>query len=127
MPLRLSAPLESNLWYHNSNRGIVYDDVDCSHYMKDFNAGPVPLRMPRAKALLAHIEKNYSTLAFCRRWLEEQGFEKHIAPLKSLVDAGVVNPYPPLSDISGSYVAQYEHTLILRPTCKEVVTRGDDY
>jgi methionyl aminopeptidase len=24
-------------------------------------------------------------------------------------------------------VAQYEHTILLRPTCKEVLTRGDDY
>jgi len=26
-------------------------------------------------------------------------------PLKNLVDAGIINPYPPLSDIPGSYVA----------------------
>jgi len=26
-----------------------------------------------------------------------------------------------------SYTAQYEHTILLRPTCKEVVSRGDDY
>ncbi len=48
-------------------------------------------------------------------------------PLKSLVDAGIINPYPPLSDVPGSYVAQYEHTILLRPTCKEILTRGDDY
>ncbi len=35
--------------------------------------------------------------------------------------------YPPLCDIRGSYVAQYEHTLILKPSCKEVLSRGDDY
>ena len=73
--------------------------------MKDFYAQPVPIRNPKAKALLAHIENNYSTLAFCRRWVEDSGFEKHIIPLKQLVDAGVVNAYPPLSDIPGSYVA----------------------
>ena len=28
---------------------------------------------------------------------------------------------------SGSYVAQYEHTLLLRPTRKEVLSRGDDF
>jgi methionyl aminopeptidase len=61
--------------------------------------------MPRAKALLGLIEQNFGTLAFCRRWVEELGFDKHLAPLKSLVDAGIVNAYPPLSDIPGSYVA----------------------
>jgi hypothetical protein len=27
----------------------------------------------------------------------------------------------------GSYVSQFEHTILLRPTCKEVISRGDDY
>jgi methionyl aminopeptidase len=47
--------------------------------------------------------------------------------LKSLVTAGLVDPYPPLVDVTGSYVAQFEHTILLRPTCKEVLSRGDDY
>lgn len=52
---------------------------------------------------------------------------KYIMALKSLGDAGIVDPYPPLCDIKGCYTAQYEHTIMLRPTCKEVVSRGDDY
>jgi methionine aminopeptidase len=95
--------------------------------MKDFYASSPPIRDSKAKALLAHIENNYSTLAFCRKWIEEAGFEKHIIPLKRLVDSGIVNAYPPLSDIPGCYVAQYEHTILLRPTCKEVLSRGDDF
>ena len=95
--------------------------------MKDFYAPTVPIRDAKARALLAHIDNNYSTLAFCRRWIEDAGFEKHIIPLKRLVEANIVNAYPPLSDVHGSYVAQYEHTILLRPTCKEVLTRGDDY
>ncbi|GAA5883086.1 hypothetical protein JCM1840_000036, partial [Sporobolomyces johnsonii] len=47
--------------------------------------------------------------------------------LKELVETGLVQDYPPLSDIEGSQTAQFEHTILLRPTCKEVVTRGDDY
>lgn len=47
--------------------------------------------------------------------------------LKNLCDVGIVQSYPPLVDVPGSYVAQYEHTLLLRPTCKEVLSRGDDY
>jgi methionyl aminopeptidase len=106
--------------------------------------------------LLQHITKTFGTLAFCRRWLERpdggsftangmevssfflsflrsltrllQGRqEKYLAALKNLCDVGLVTPYPPLCDVRGSYVAQYEHTLILRPTCKEVLSRGDDY
>lgn len=47
--------------------------------------------------------------------------------LKGLCDAGIVNQYAPLCDVKGSYVAQYEHTILLKPTCKEVLSRGDDY
>lgn len=42
------------------------------------------------------------------------------------MDNNVINAYPPLSDIEGSYVAQFEHTLLLKPTCKEILSRGDD-
>ena len=53
--------------------------------------------------------------------------EKYLGALKNLCDVGIVQPYPPLCDIKGSYVAQYEHTVLMRPTCKEVVSRGDDF
>mmetsp|Transcript_5557 Transcript_5557/g.9521 ORF Transcript_5557/g.9521 Transcript_5557/m.9521 type:complete len:491 (-) Transcript_5557:61-1533(-) len=112
--------------FGSTGKGRVFEAPDCSHYMKDFEAGSVALRHPRAKALLAHINNHFSTLAFCRRWIEDD-FPKHVAPLKALVDAGVVNAYPPLNDVSGSYVAQYEHTIFLHPSRKEVLSRGDDY
>ena len=47
--------------------------------------------------------------------------------LKDLGEKGIVEPYPPLCDIKGCYTAQFEHTILLRPTCKEVISRGDDY
>lgn len=40
-----------------------------SHYMKNFDVGHVPLRLPRAKALLGTIDRHFGTLAFCRRWV----------------------------------------------------------
>ena len=43
------------------------EDLETSHYMKSFNARHVPLRLPRAKALLNTIDKNFGTLAFCKR------------------------------------------------------------
>jgi methionyl aminopeptidase len=70
MPLRPSAPLESKCLLCNAFRGFVNEDLDCSHYMKDFYAQPTPIRNPKAKALLTHIENNYSTLAFCRKWVD---------------------------------------------------------
>ena len=47
--------------------------------------------------------------------------------LKELVDKQVVNAYPPLCDVSGCYVAQYEQTILLKPTGKEILCRGDDF
>ena len=51
-------------------RPLREQDMECSHYMKDFNASRVPLRLPKARQLLSHINKTFGTLAFCRRWLE---------------------------------------------------------
>ncbi|XP_013981343.1 methionine aminopeptidase 2 isoform X2 [Salmo salar] len=113
--------------FGSTGRGAVHGDMDCSHYMKNFNVGHVPIRLPRAKHLLNVINENFGTLAFCRRWLDRQGESKYLMALKNLCDLGIIDPYPPLCDTKGSYTAQYEHTILLRPTCKEVVSRGDDY
>ncbi|CAL5362818.1 unnamed protein product [Camellia sinensis] len=113
--------------FASTGKGYVREDLECSHYMKNFDAGHIPLRLPRAKQLLATINKNFSTLAFCRRYLDRLGETKYLMALKNLSDAGIVQPYPPLCDIKGSYVSQFEHTILLRPTCKEVISRGDDY
>ncbi|KRX03152.1 Peptidase M24, structural domain [Pseudocohnilembus persalinus] len=110
-----------------NGKGFVIEDGDCSHYMKDFDAGKVPLRSQRARSLLNYINKNHSTLAFCRRWLDRGGQVGHIIGLKELVNAGIVNPYPPLVDVKGSYVAQYEHTIYLNSSHKEIISAGDDY
>lgn len=125
--------------FGSTGRGYVVEDMECSHYAKTFDAPHVALRLPRAKKLLNHINRTFGTLPFCRRWLEREDGgskflnpkgarqEKYVMALKNLVDNGVVTAYPPLVDIKGSYTAQYEHTIILRPTCKEVLSRGDDY
>ncbi|EGR34700.1 methionine type ii, putative [Ichthyophthirius multifiliis] len=110
-----------------NGKGMIFEDGECSHYMKEFGKEMVPLRIPKARNLLKFIDNNFGTLAFCRRWLDRGGQTGHVLALKQLCDAGIVNPYPPLVDIRGSYVAQYEHTLILKPSCKEVISRGDDY
>ena len=127
--------------------------------------GHIPLRLPKAKALLSMINRNFDTLAFCRRclllcfstlythwlalaptlaqtltmtrtltmaitltrWIDRAGEEKYLLALRNLCDVGIIQPYPPLCDIKGCYVAQYEHTILLRPTNKEILSKGDDY
>ena len=58
--------------FGSTGRGYVVEDMECSHYMKNFHAPHVPLRMQSSKRLLAHINKTFGTLAFCRRWLERE-------------------------------------------------------
>ena len=115
--------------FGSTGKGYVREDLECSHYMKNFDLHDVqiPLRNPKARRLLSVIDKNFGTLAFCRRYLDRIGEEKYLLALKTLVDEDIVVPYPPLCDRKGCFTAQYEHTILLRPTCKEVLTRGDDY
>lgn len=65
--------------------------------------------------------------------------------MNHLASQGLVEVYPPLMDIEGSYSAQFEHvrflfllsltgreanclqTILLRESHKEVLSRGDDY
>jgi methionyl aminopeptidase len=112
--------------FGSTGRGVVNEDLECSHYMRTSDARTT-LRSATAKQLLTHINNKYSSLAFCRRWLDDEGQQRHLLALKQLVDQGVVTPYPPLCDTKGCYTAQWEHTIFLRPSCKEVLSRGDDY
>ncbi|XP_067937983.1 methionine aminopeptidase 2-like isoform X2 [Watersipora subatra] len=113
--------------FGSTGKGVVHDDMECSHYMKNFDVGHVPLRLAKSKQLLNVINKNFGTLAFCRRWLDRLGQERYLMALKNLCDNNIVEAYPPLCDSKGCYTAQYEHTILLRPTCKEVISRGTDY
>jgi methionyl aminopeptidase len=62
--------------FGSTGRGYVYEDIECSHYMKNFDVSHVPLRLPKAKALLNTTTKNFGTLAFCRRYLDRLGEQK---------------------------------------------------
>ncbi|KAG9304935.1 hypothetical protein G9A89_003103 [Geosiphon pyriformis] len=113
--------------FGSTGKGYVHEDGECSHYAKRHDVDYVPLRLVKSKTLLNTITKTFGTLPFCRRYLDRTGETKYLLALKNLVDAGIVEAYLPLVDIKGCHTAQYEHTIILRPTCKEVVSRGDDY
>ena len=127
--------------FGSTGRGFVVEDGETSHYAKNFYAPPnAQIRNAMAQKLYGHINKTFSTLPWCRRWIERDDGgsraingptgakqERYLGALKLLVDADLVTAYPPLCDVKGSYVAQYEHTILLRPTCVEVLSRGDDF
>ncbi|KAI0462212.1 Methionine aminopeptidase 2 [Komagataella kurtzmanii] len=116
--------------FGSTGRGHVIGQGECSHYAKnpDAPANAISsIRVNRAKQLLKTIDENFGTLPFCRRYIDRLGEEKYLLALNQLVKSGVVSDYPPLVDVKGSYTAQYEHTILLRPNVKEVVSRGEDY
>ncbi|RAH61898.1 methionine aminopeptidase 2-like protein [Aspergillus piperis CBS 112811] len=113
--------------FGSTGKGYVREDMETSHYALIPDHSQVPLRLSSAKNLLNVINKNFGTLPFCRRYLDRLGQDKYLLGLNNLVSSGIVQDYPPLCDIKGSYTAQYEHTIVLRPNVKEVISRGDDY
>jgi len=62
--------------FASTGKGYVVEDGECSHYMKSSELKHLPIKDTRAKFLLKLLEENYSTLAFCRRWIDDMGFEK---------------------------------------------------
>jgi len=113
--------------FGSTGRGRIVESGECSHYAQKVDAPHVPLRLTSAKSLLKSINKNFGTLPFCRRYLDRAGESKYLLALNHLVTQGIVQDYPPLCDQRGSMTAQFEHTILLRPTVKEVVSRGEDY
>jgi methionyl aminopeptidase len=64
--------------FASTGKGYVMDAEDTSHYMRSADGKDVTLRNSRSKALLKLIEENYGTLAFARRWLDDElKFEKY--------------------------------------------------
>ncbi|CAL8577481.1 Methionine aminopeptidase 2 [Xanthoria parietina] len=113
--------------FGSTGNGRCHAEGECSHYALNGDAPKVDLRVLSAKSLLNTIKKNFSTIPFCRRYLDRIGQEKYLLGLNNLVKSGIVEDYPPLLDKKGSYTAQFEHTILLRPNVKEVISRGEDY
>lgn len=126
--------------FGSTGRGRVFEEGESSHFMQDFEfvdkydsfdkrLARIRNKKDKAKDLYTFLDQRFHTLPFCRRWIaDESSFgAQHFRELKNLIDADIIVPYPPLCDERGSFTAQYEHTIINRPTCKEVVSRGQDY
>jgi methionyl aminopeptidase len=91
--------------FGSTGNGYVREDGECSHYMMEQEPSGVMLKHPKARPLLNLIKENFSTLAWCRRWVDDLGFENHLLPLNELVRKEIITEYPPLVDISKSFVA----------------------
>ncbi|KAM0701711.1 hypothetical protein Q7P35_010620 [Cladosporium inversicolor] len=113
--------------FGSTGRGRIKDDSGVYGYGRNEGVGTSGVRLASAKSLLKTIDDNFGTLVFSRRYLEHLGVKNYHLGMKSLIEQGIVEYYEPLVDIPGSKVAQFEHTVLLKPSAKEVISRGDDY
>ncbi|KAI5180078.1 methionyl aminopeptidase [Nematocida sp. AWRm80] len=111
--------------FTTTGNGYVIEKEDCSHYMlvnKKINS---PLE--GGKNLLKYLDETFSTLPFCKRYISPT-IKASDAYLSHLCKIQAVEMYPPLYDTqNNSLVAQFEHTLFIKDTGIEVVSKGEDY
>ncbi|AFL94505.1 methionine aminopeptidase [Thermococcus cleftensis] len=73
-----------------------------------------PVRMAQARRLLVHIKREYKTLPFAYRWLQDFMPEGQLKlALAQLDKVGAVYSYPILREVRGGLVSQFEHTVIV--------------
>lgn len=73
-----------------------------------------PVRLPQARNLLSYVKKNFSTLPFAYRWVQDLMPEAQLRlALVQLEKAGALYGYPVLKEIRGGLVSQAEHTVIV--------------
>ncbi len=65
------------------------------------------------RRILKIVEKKYKRLPFCERWLFHEIGHRVNHALSRLADKGVLISYPPLVEVSGMMVAQYEDTVLV--------------
>lgn len=114
--------------FTTTGTGIAQPDttLPITHYMQK-SQGFSNLKLKSSKLLKNFIDKTYKTLPFCSRWLDKAFKNNYKIGLKELVNKNIITEYPPLVDIEGSYTAQWEHTILLKESGKEILSKGDDY
>ena len=61
------------------------------------------------------IDNYYSTLPFCQKWLyEHNNSYNYDNILKKLESKKILQSYPPIYDIDGSIISQFEHTIFIK-------------
>ena len=82
-----------------------------------------------SKSFYKLINKYFSTLAFCDRWLFNKNIINKIDNNKidkyinNLEKTGVINKYPPIYDYDkNSYVAQFEETIYINEKKTDILS-----
>jgi methionyl aminopeptidase len=99
-----------------TGNGISISKDNNSHYMLKNDES---VKSVKSNLLYDIIQKNFYTLPFCKKWLYElylvdNNDTKFNESLNKLVKENIVQEYPPLHDIPGSLISQFEHTIFIR-------------
>ena len=126
--------------FPTTGRGRGEEQLECSHYQintdlliqeyRELNnincqtGGKIknPIILDRKeKYVYDRILSLYQTLPFCKRWLKEEKVNKYQVPLRNLVNKKRIRAFPPINDIKGSYVAQFEKTILVSESGVEII------
>jgi methionyl aminopeptidase len=110
--------------FATTGNGMVRDEGATSHFM--LRAKVPPMKKGPQQDLVDCLRKNFKTMAFCQRYLEKAGQSNYTTVLNQLIKGKVVEPYPPLADIKGSWVSQHEHTFGIFESGIEVFSRSTE-
>nr|AZA04823.1 methionine aminopeptidase 2 [Nosema assamensis] len=114
--------------FASTGKGRISDRSPCTHYILNKNKQR-KLFDKNCIAVYNFIKDNLGTLPFSPKHIDHYGVIKlpSYTYIKMLTMMGLITPYPPLNDVKGSYVAQFEHTIYVTENGKEILTKGDDF
>lgn len=108
--------------FATTGKGVVNDTEDVEIFSLD---SPAPVRLRQSRRIISYVIENYALLPFAERWLIKEFNSKLLvtSALKEMLDRGVLMGYPMLKDKEGSFVAQFEETILVTKDGVEVLTR----
>ncbi len=106
------------------NGVCIYDNDNVNHFMLkpnyyyNYNKNKAQLNETQ-KLLYNQINAYYKSLPFTNRWILENSSNNYnndvmlINDLNALHKKDIIEKYPPIYDVKGSYVAHHEHNVII--------------
>ena len=126
--------IENNEFYAvevfpTTGSGTGYLEGKSSHYKLKQNYNSCKFKTKRSGKLLNLVKNNFKTLAFCPRFIYniEKEYQNYDFSYNELFQNQIINSYPPILDIPGSMVAQFEHTVFISEDKKIILSKSDDY
>lgn len=94
-----------------NGQGLIREKGPATIFMVEKEKG---VRSPHAKKILEYV-KSQQGLPFTTRWLTRKfGKGGTALGMRELLQMNVIKGYPPLAEISGGLVAQFEHSMIVK-------------